>query len=73
MVGKPSAALAAKIEHEEKERLEKRRQELGEDKLKELEEAMQKAKKESETPPPPKMISDFPITDVSRLYSWRHQ
>lgn len=63
-IGKPSAALAAKIENDEKSRIAKRKEELGEEKLKELEEIMKKAKEESEVPPPPEMISEFPITDV---------
>ena len=67
-VGKPSAALAQKIEKDEKDRLEKRKAELGEAKLKELEKLVEDAKKESEIPPPPEMLSNFPITDVS-LYS----
>jgi len=65
MIGKPSAALAAKIESDEKSRIAKRKEELGEEKLKELEKRMQDAKKESEVEPPAEMISGFPITDVS--------
>ena len=65
MVGKPSAALATKIEKDEKERIVQRKEELGEEKLKELEKLMQDAKKESEIEPPAEMIGSFPITDVS--------
>jgi len=65
MIGKPSAALAAKIDTDEKTRIAKRKEELGEEKLKELEKRMQDAKKESEVEPPAEMISGFPITDVS--------
>lgn len=64
-VGKPSAALSAKIEKEEKDRLEKRKAELGEEKLKQLEKKLEDAKMESDAPPPEDMISSFPITDVS--------
>ena len=64
MIGKPSAALASKIETEEKDRLAKRREELGEEKLKELERLVEEAKAESEIAPPSEMISGFPITDV---------
>lgn len=63
-VGKPSAALSAKIESDEKERLAKRKAELGEDKLKQFEKDLEAAKAESDRPPPDGMISDFPITDV---------
>ena len=65
MIGKPSAALATKIDTDEKSRIAKRKEELGEEKLKELEKRMQDAKKESEVEPPAEMISGFPITDVS--------
>ncbi len=57
VIGKPSAALSTKLEMEEKERLDQRRTELGEEKLKELEKAVEEAKKESEIPPPESMIS----------------
>jgi Zn-dependent M16 (insulinase) family peptidase len=66
VVGKPSAALSAKIEKDEKDRIAKRIEELGEAKLKELEQKLEEAKKESDIPPPPEMIADFPITDVSK-------
>lgn len=66
-IAKPSAALATKIDTDEKARVAKRKEELGEEKLKELERIMQKAKEESEVAPPPEMISDFPITDVRKV------
>lgn len=65
VIGKPSAALSTKIESDEKERIAKRKAELGEEKLKELERKVEEAKKESDVPPPPEMIGDFPLTDVS--------
>ena len=68
MIGKPSAALAAQLEADEKDRLAKRKAEFGEEKLKELEKAVEKAKEESEIAPPPEMIGNFPITDVSLQY-----
>lgn len=67
MIGKPSAALAAKIDTDEKSRIAQRKEELGEEKLKELEKRMQDAKKESEVEPPAEMISGFPITDVGGI------
>lgn len=67
IIGKPSAALSAKIESDEKERIEKRKSELGEEKLKELETKLEQAKKESDVPPPPEMIGNFPVTDVCDL------
>lgn len=65
VIGKPSAAIASKIEHEEKDRISDRKAELGEKKLKELEAALAAAKAESDKPPPPEMIGHFPLTDVS--------
>ncbi|WRT68029.1 uncharacterized protein IL334_005004 [Kwoniella shivajii] len=67
VIGKPSAALSAKIEKDEKERVEKRKVELGEEKLKELERKVEEAKKASDVPPPSEMISGFPITDPAGL------
>nr|XP_019045357.1 cytoplasmic protein [Kwoniella bestiolae CBS 10118]OCF24287.1 cytoplasmic protein [Kwoniella bestiolae CBS 10118] len=69
VIGKPSAALSEKIEKDEKERVEKRKAELGEEKLKELERKVEDAKKQSDVPPPPEMISSFPITDPAGI-SW---
>lgn len=70
-VGKPSAALSAKIESDEKDRLAKRKAELGEEKLKRFEKELEEAKAESDRPAPDGMISDFPITDVSELHHLR--
>ncbi|WWC71010.1 uncharacterized protein I206_104963 [Kwoniella pini CBS 10737] len=69
VIGKPSAALSEKIEKDEKERVEKRKAELGEEKLKELERKVEEAKKQSDVPPPSEMISNFPITDPAGI-SW---
>ncbi|KAK8858824.1 hypothetical protein IAR55_003054 [Kwoniella newhampshirensis] len=67
IIGKPSAALSAKIEKEENDRIAQRKSELGEEKLKELEKKLEDAKAESNIPPPKEMISDFPITDPAGL------
>jgi Zn-dependent M16 (insulinase) family peptidase len=64
VIGKPSAALSAKIEGDEKARIAKRKAEMGEEKLKELEKKLEQAKTDSNIPPPSEMISDFPLTDV---------
>jgi Zn-dependent M16 (insulinase) family peptidase len=64
-IGKPSAQLSAKIVQDEKDRLAERKKELGEEKLKELQKALDAAKEESDRPPPENIISDFPLTDVS--------
>ncbi|WWC62849.1 uncharacterized protein I303_105447 [Kwoniella dejecticola CBS 10117] len=69
IIGKPSAALSDKIEKDEKARVEKRKAELGEEKLKELERKVEEAKKQSDVPPPSEVISSFPITDPAGI-SW---
>ena len=66
MIAKPSASLSAKLEKEERDRIERRRADLGEEELKRLEEAVKKAKAESDKPPPDGMVEAFPLTDVSR-------
>lgn len=66
-MAKPSAAVARRIEAEENGRIVARKAELGEAKLKELEHVLERAKAESETPPPPQMIRNFPLPDVISL------
>lgn len=73
VIGKPSAALSAKIEGDEKDRIAKRKAEMGEEKLKELERKLEQAKTDSNIPPPPEMISSFPLTDVSLFSLWSTQ
>ncbi len=67
MIGKPSATLSAKIEKDEKERVATQKAQLGEEGLKKLEEKLEAAKKDSDRPIPPEMLTRFPITDVSQL------
>ncbi|EIW67501.1 hypothetical protein TREMEDRAFT_33585 [Tremella mesenterica DSM 1558] len=67
IIGKPSAALAQKIESDEKERIAKRKEEFGKEKLEELGRMLKKAKEESDTPPPEEMITSFPLTDPKSL------
>ena len=65
VIGKPSAALADRIEKEEKARLEAQRKELGEEGLKKNEKVLEDAMKESNEPIPAEMLTGFPIPDVS--------
>ncbi|WVO17244.1 hypothetical protein L204_104936 [Cryptococcus depauperatus] len=67
IIGRPSTALSEKIKKEEKERIAKRKEELGEEKLRQLGQKLEKAKKESEIPPPKDMITEFPITNPNGL------
>lgn len=67
VVGKPSAVLAEKIADENKERLQKRKADLGEEGLKAKAEIMEKAQAENSTPIPEKMITEFPMFDASTI------
>lgn len=67
VVGKPSAALAERIQEENKERLEKRKNELGPEGLEARAEAVAKAQEENAKPIPEKMITDFPMFDASTI------
>lgn len=69
MRGKPSAALAERLESDEKARIAKQREDLGEAGLKKLEQELEEAKKEHEQPIPEKVLTDFPVPDVKSI-SW---
>jgi Zn-dependent M16 (insulinase) family peptidase len=56
--------LATKIEQEEKDRVAAQKDRLGEEGLKELQEKLDAAKKESDIPIPTEMLTSFPITNV---------
>ena len=70
-IGTPSASLAEAKEREEKARVTKRAQDLGEEELKELEKLLNRAKEDNEQPVPAEVIASFPPTDPSSL-SWVH-
>ncbi|WVN87093.1 uncharacterized protein L203_102269 [Cryptococcus depauperatus CBS 7841] len=67
IIGRPSTALSEKIEKEENERIAKRKEDLGEEKLRQLGQKLEKAKKESEIPPPKDMITEFPVANPNKL------
>jgi Zn-dependent M16 (insulinase) family peptidase len=67
--GKPSAALAEKLEKDEKARLDAQIAELGPEGLVRLQKELDDAKNENDAPIPEKVLTDFPVPDV-RSISW---
>ncbi|EJD03900.1 uncharacterized protein FOMMEDRAFT_19228 [Fomitiporia mediterranea MF3/22] len=67
--GKPSAALADKLEKNEKARTEAQIQRLGPAGLVEAKERLERAKTENDEPIPEHVLTDFPVPDVSSI-SW---
>jgi Zn-dependent M16 (insulinase) family peptidase len=67
--GKPSAALAEKLEKDEKARLDAQIAELGPEGLARLEKELDDAKAENDAPIPEKVLTDFPVPKVSSI-SW---
>lgn len=66
-IGKPSAEMAKEIEESEKERLDKQREELGEEGLKKAQAELDAAKEESDRPIPPEVLTSFPTVDPKDL------
>ena len=69
MRGKPSAALAEKLEKDEKARLDAQIAKLGPEGLTRLQKELDNAKAENDAPIPEKILTDFPVPDV-RSISW---
>ncbi|GJJ78971.1 presequence protease [Entomortierella parvispora] len=67
VIAKPSAAHAAKQAEDEANRIEEQRKRLGEKKLKELEEALQKHQAQNDIPVPAEIFDNFPIPDVKGI------
>lgn len=68
ILGKPSMELAKKLKKTEKERLAKRRAELGEEGLKKLKEQVEKAKENNEKPIPSEVLDQWPVPDTSSIH-----
>lgn len=64
-IAKPSAEEANRIKRMEAQRLEKRRHELGDVKLKELQRQVEAAKEECDRPVPATVLNSFPLIEVS--------
>lgn len=68
ILGKPSKALAKKLKRAEKERLAKRRKELGPDGLKKLEERLDEAKKNNDMPIPEAVIDKWEVPGTESIH-----
>lgn len=69
VVGKPSAAMAKRIEEEEKARIAEQKQALGEEGLKKAEAELEAAKKEHDKEIPTDVLTSFPVPSVKSI-SW---
>ncbi|EPQ60716.1 hypothetical protein GLOTRDRAFT_30984 [Gloeophyllum trabeum ATCC 11539] len=69
VVGKPSAAMADKLEVDEKVRIAAQKEKLGPEGLKEKARELEEAKKEHEKPIPTDILTAFPVPDVKSI-SW---
>ena len=69
LVGKPSAAMAKRLEEEEKVRLALQKEALGKEGLEAAEKKVEEAKKEHDTPIPTEVLTNFPVPDVKSI-SW---
>ncbi|KAF3903377.1 hypothetical protein ABW20_dc0105620 [Dactylellina cionopaga] len=67
IIGKPSAALSDKIKLDEKTRIEKQIEKLGEAGLKELEEKLEKAKKDNNPEIPVEVLRKFKTPGVESI------
>ncbi|KAI0307721.1 Metalloenzyme, LuxS/M16 peptidase-like protein [Multifurca ochricompacta] len=67
--GKPSAAVAERLEKEEKARIAKQKEDLGHEGLAMKARELQEAKAEHERPIPTEILKSFPVPDVKSI-SW---
>jgi len=67
--GKPSAALAEKLEKDERARLDAQIAKLGPEGLARLQKELDNAKAENDAPIPEKVLTDFPVPEVCSI-SW---
>jgi hypothetical protein len=67
--GKPSAAVAERLEKEEKARIAKQKADLGPEGLAQKAKELEEAKAEHEKPIPAEVLKSFPVPDVKSI-SW---
>lgn len=67
VIGRPSSKLADKLKKDSKELVMKRKEELGETGLKQLEEVLEKAKVENDKDIPEEMLKGFEIPKVESI------
>ena len=65
--GRPSAALAEKLETDEKKRVAKQVEDLGPEGLQKAKEELEAAKAKHEEPIPEDLIKTFPVPDVHSI------
>ncbi|KAF8078531.1 Metalloenzyme, LuxS/M16 peptidase-like protein [Lyophyllum atratum] len=69
ILGKPSAALAEKLERDEKARIAQQVKDLGPEGLKRAQAELEAAKAEHDKPIPTEVLTSFPVPDVKSI-SW---
>lgn len=67
--GKPSAALAERLERDEKARIAAQVEDLGPEGLKQAEKELDEANAENEKPIPKEILTSFPLPDIKNI-SW---
>ncbi|KAI9030874.1 Metalloenzyme, LuxS/M16 peptidase-like protein [Phycomyces nitens] len=67
LLGKPSAQFAEQMTEEENQRIEKQREDLGEEKLKKLQDDLEKAMAANDVPVPNEILDNFIIPSVSTI------
>jgi Zn-dependent M16 (insulinase) family peptidase len=67
VIGKPSAAMADRLEKETQERLAANRERFGEEGLRRLQEELEEAQKENDIAIPPEIISGFKVPSVDSI------
>lgn len=68
ILGKPSAAMAKRIEEEDKKRVAERKEKLGKQGLEELKRKLEAAKAENEKEVPRSILEDFKVPDVESIH-----
>ncbi|EKM61160.1 uncharacterized protein PHACADRAFT_247588 [Phanerochaete carnosa HHB-10118-sp] len=67
LIGKPSAAMAKRLEDEEKARIAQQKAKLGEEGLKKAEAELEAAKSEHDRPIPTDILTGFPVPSVKSI------
>ena len=68
VLGRPSAKLLKKMEEDEQKRIAARIEELGSDRLKELQEKLDAAKAENDRAIPPEVVGQFKVPDIDTIH-----
>ncbi|KAL1882995.1 hypothetical protein VTK73DRAFT_517 [Phialemonium thermophilum] len=68
ILGKPSVELEKRLKRSEKERIAKRKEELGSDGLQRLKKKLEHAKAVNEQPIPPEVLDKWPVPDTKSIH-----